>query len=171
VKGQQPSAQIADKRKERLVKGYPQGSCCGPDVWNIQYNSLLNLEFGKRTKTIAFADDLLIAVRAETVREGENVANIEIIIISNWTKENKIAFNEQKSKVMVVARNKRRENKDISIYLNNKPLEQVNNIKTLGIIIDSKLNFRVHITHTSRKCTTLIHALTKSAKLSWGLKH
>ena len=72
---------------------------------------------------------------------------------------------------MVVTRRKRKESTDVSIYLNNKPLEQVNNIKYLGIIIDSKLNFREHIIQTSRKCTTLIHVLPKSAKLSWGLKH
>ena len=72
---------------------------------------------------------------------------------------------------MVVTRKKRRENTDVSLYLNNKPLEQVSNIKYLGIIIDSKLNFREHITHTSRKCSTLIHTLAKSIKLSWGLKH
>jgi hypothetical protein len=38
-------------------------------------------------------------------------------------------------------------------------------------IIDSKLNFRQHIIHTSRKCSTLIHTPAKSAKVSWGLKH
>ena len=38
------------------------------------------------------------------------------------------------------------------------------------IILDSKLNFREHIIHTSRKCSTLIHTLAKSAKLNWGLK-
>jgi len=72
---------------------------------------------------------------------------------------------------MVVTRRKRREKKtEVYIYLNNKPLEQVNNIKYLGIILDSKLNFREHIIHTSRKCSTLIHTLAKSAKLNWGLK-
>jgi hypothetical protein len=54
--------------------------------------------------------------------------------------------------------------------LNNKPLDQVNNIKYLGIIIDSKQNFRDHLIYTSMKCTKIIHALAKSAKLSWGLK-
>jgi hypothetical protein len=49
----------------------------------------------------------------------------------------------------VVTSRKRRENIDVSVYLNNKPLEQVNNIKYLGIIIDSELNFREHIIHTS----------------------
>jgi hypothetical protein len=71
----------------------------------------------------------------------------------------------------VVTRKKRRENKNVSIYLNNKPVQQVNNIKYLGIIIDSKLNFRDHVIHTSRKCTALLHALAKSAKQSWGIKH
>jgi hypothetical protein len=53
----------------------------------------------------------------------------------------------------------------------NKPLEQVQKIKYLGIIIDSKLNFRQHIMHISSKCTILIHALSKSAKQCWGQSH
>jgi hypothetical protein len=30
-----------------VSRGCPQGSCCRPGFWNMQYNSLLNLEFGK----------------------------------------------------------------------------------------------------------------------------
>jgi hypothetical protein len=49
---------------EREVnKECPQGSYCGQCFWNIKYNSLLNLEFRKKTKAVAFADDLLIALR------------------------------------------------------------------------------------------------------------
>ena len=76
--------------EKEVSKGCPQGSCCGPGFWNIQYNSLLNIEYGKHTKAIAFADDLLIAVKAETVREAENHANIEIRKITNWAKQNYI---------------------------------------------------------------------------------
>jgi len=72
---------------------------------------------------------------------------------------------------MVVTRKKRRENKEVSIRLNNKPLGQVNNIKYLGIILDSKLNFREHFMHITGKRNKLIHALAKSANLSWGLNH
>jgi hypothetical protein len=43
--------------EREVTEGCPQDSCCGPAFWNIQYNSLLNLEFGKRTKAIAYADD------------------------------------------------------------------------------------------------------------------
>jgi hypothetical protein len=93
----------------------PQGSCCGPGFWNIQFHSLLNLDFGKQTKAIAFADDLLITVRAKTVREVENFANIEISKISNWAKDNKITFKEQKSKAMVLQGGK--EEKHRCIYI------------------------------------------------------
>ena len=103
------------------------------------------MEFRKQTKAIAFADDLLISVKAEGIREAVNITNIEMSKISNWAHNNKINFNEQKSKVMVISRRKRKENKDISVYMNKKPLEQVQKIKYLGIIIDSKLKFREHI--------------------------
>jgi hypothetical protein len=76
------------QNEREVSNGFRQGSCCGPGFWTIHYNSLLNLEFGKRTKAIAFADDLLIAVRVETVREAENFAKIEIHKISNWAKYN-----------------------------------------------------------------------------------
>jgi len=49
---------------------------------------------------------------------------------------------------MMISRRKRRENKDVFIYLNNKLLEQVNTTKYPGIIIDSKLKFRDHLIYT-----------------------
>ena len=38
--------------EREVSKGCPQGSCCGPGFLNIQYNSLLNLEFRKQIKAI-----------------------------------------------------------------------------------------------------------------------
>jgi len=61
-----------------VTKGLPQGSCCGPGLWNLKYNSLLNLNYMNRTKAIAFADDLIIVTREKTVREAENTANIQL---------------------------------------------------------------------------------------------
>ena len=122
-------------------------------------------------KAIAFADDLLIAVKAESISEEENITNIAMNKVLTWAKNNKLNFNEQKSKVVVISRRKRKENKGISVYMNNKTLEQVQRIKYLGLIIDSKLNFRDHIIHISRKCNKIIYALSNSAKQSWGLSH
>ena len=161
----------SDRMERKVSKGCPQGSCCSSGFWNIQYNSLLNLKFTRRTKAIASADDLILAMRGETVSEAENFSNLELSKITAWSKSNKIRFNEERSKVMLISRRKRKEAKEIKVHLNNKPLEQVTTMKYLGIIIDNKFKFSEHISYAAESCTKLIHSLSKSAKVSWGLKH
>ena len=77
----QRSAALAmnNLRIEKPVsRGSPQGSCVGPGLWNLQFNSLLQLKFMARTKVVAYADDLLIAVRGDSIRAVENYANAEM---------------------------------------------------------------------------------------------
>jgi len=44
-------------------------------------------------------------------------------------------------------------------------------MKYLGIIIDDKFKFSQNISYAAEKCKKLINRLSKSAKVSWGLKH
>jgi hypothetical protein len=90
--------------------------------------------------------------------------------IDKWSRRNKIQFKHKKSKVMLVTR-KRREDKDITIYLHFQPLEQVKQMKYLGIILDHKFKFQEHITYVAERCTKIINNLSRAAKLSWGLKN
>jgi hypothetical protein len=75
-------------------------------------------------------------------------------------------FNE--SKAMLITRKR---SCDINIYLNNRRLEQVTEIKYLGIYFENRLKFYKHIEHTAQKSRTLIYTLSKTAKLNWGLGH
>jgi hypothetical protein len=73
---------------------------------------------------------------------------------------------------MLMTRRKRKERKKGlgSIFKQQTPqTSQI--IKYLGVIIDNKLTFREHITHVTEKCRKIIFALSKSAKLTWGLCH
>ena len=85
--------------KREVSKGCPQGSSCGPGLWNIQYNSLLNLEFRKQTKAITFADDLLIAVKAESINEAENITNIEMNKVLTWAKKTNLPLMNRNQKL------------------------------------------------------------------------
>jgi len=67
--------------------------------------------------------------------------------ITACSRNNKINFNEDKSKVMIISRRKRKENKEIYIYLNNKPLRQVSTMNYLRIVIDNKFKFSEHINY------------------------
>jgi len=66
----------------------------------------LNLELTSRSKAIAFADDLIILIRGETVAEAENYRNLELRNLQEWAQNNKMKFNENKSKVMLMSRRK-----------------------------------------------------------------
>jgi hypothetical protein len=64
------SLQTKNVRIEAVsTRACPQGSCSGPGLWNIQYNSLLNLNYMTRTKTIAFADDLILITRGKSEKQ------------------------------------------------------------------------------------------------------
>jgi len=93
-----------------VSEGLPQGSCLGPGMWNIFYNSLLKIKFTNSTKVIAFADVLLLLTGGETVSKIENTVKLELTIISTWARENEVGFNEKKSKEMLMTW--RKENKE-----------------------------------------------------------
>jgi len=156
-------------KEKSIMKSCPQGSCCSPGLWNIQFN-LLKLQYSKHIKVVAFADDILIMIKAESVGVAENNTNIEMDKISTWAKDNKIRFNEEKSKGMLMTRRKRKEQKEVAVYLN-RIIPQVKRLKYLGIIFDCKLTVKEHINYTAEKCTKLIFSLSKSAKFNWGLSH
>lgn len=157
--------------EKEVSRGCPQGSCSGPGYWNIQYNSLLNLAYKDKTKVVAFADDLILAIRADSIRALENYSNGELSKITVWSKANKTKFNEEKSKVMLISRRKRKESRALNVYLNNKKLKQVTTLKYLGIIMDHKFTFKEHIAYVTDRCVKLIHGLSRAAKVTWGIKH
>jgi hypothetical protein len=125
----------------------------------------------KNTKVIAYADDLMILTKGKTQVELENYANMGTQKVATWARDNKIIFNDQKSKLMILTRRKPKKKRDFKIYLNNKKLQQEDTIKYLAIIIDRRFNFNEHIDYITGKCMKLIHALSKSAKINWGLRH
>lgn len=73
------------------------------------------------------------------MEEAEMYANTDVKKIGDWSEQNKIQFNEVKSKVLLVTRKIREQL--VFTYLNNKTLEQVQEIKYLGIILYLTVNY------------------------------
>ena len=105
------------KKEKPVTMGCPQVSCSGSGFWNILYNSLLNLNFTHRTRVFAFADDLMVLTRGK-------YANQDLKKMENWAKENKMYFNENKSRVLLVTTKTSGDNRTLNIYLNNKRPEK-----------------------------------------------
>ena len=106
--------------ERRVTKGCPQCSCCGPGFWNLLYSSLLKMEITSHSKAIAFADDLVILTKGESIVVAENYMNLDLRKKFEWAHNKKLKFNEHKSKVMLMSRRKIKEKREIEIYLNKK---------------------------------------------------
>jgi len=78
--------------KTEVGRGAQEVSCCDPGFWNNLYNSLLNLTFTRRTKAVAFADDLILVIRGKTVSEAETITYLEMSKITAWAKSKEINF-------------------------------------------------------------------------------
>ena len=103
--------------------------------------------------------------------DAENYANQDLKKTENWARENKTHFNEYKSKVLLVTTKTSGDNRTLNIYLNNKCLEQVFELKYFGIYFDSRFSFDRHVDYITGKCTPIINMSAKSAKLKWGMGH
>jgi hypothetical protein len=154
--------------QKEIRKECPHGSASGPGFWKLLYISLLNLKHTKNNKVIAYADDLLILVNGKTQVKVEKYANIETQKVAQWARNNKMSFNDQKSKITIITRQKHKNRRDFKIYLNNKKIKQEGTLKYLGITIDRRFIFNQHIDNVTGKFIKIIHALSKSAKINWG---
>jgi len=112
---------------------------------------------------------IAIITEGNTPSEAEVFANSDLAKMEKRAKGNKMEFNETKSKAMLISR--KRKNENTNIYLNNRRLEVMKEMKYLGIYFDSRLTFDKHIQNTDDNSTKLIHMLGRSAKLQWGLGH
>ena len=82
-----------------MFRGYPQGSYLGSGMWNIFYNTHLNIKSTAITTIIALADDLLLLIKRETVSDIENFANLVLIEISKWARERRFDSTKRSRKV------------------------------------------------------------------------
>jgi len=57
---------------------------------------------------------------------------------------------------------------DIHLFLNNQPVKIDNKAKFLGLVFDSKLNWRDHITYLEEKCKERLQLMRAVAGNTWG---
>ena len=140
-----------------ITIGVPQGSTLGPLFFllyiNDMENCLTNMDI------IHFADDSTLHTKFRRGSSLTNTVNNELNSINNWLLSNKLCLNVEKTKYMIFyLKNKP---SDLHISIANASIGRTEVHKFLGVHIDEKLTFGIHISKLCAKISRGIGILRK----------
>ena len=127
----------------------PQNSVLGPLLFLLYINDLPNVS--EKLTFFLFADDTNIYFESKNLHDLENVINMELKQLSLWLKVNRLALNITKTNFLIFHSTQRNLNHNVTLKLDKKAINQKDNIKYLGVIIDCNLNWKQHILTVSKK--------------------
>ena len=140
---------------ENVSTGVPQGSVLGPLLFLIYINDLPD---STSLDTTLFADDTSIMTSGKN--SGKKLRT-EFDIVYNYLCCNKLSLNTDKTVLL----NFSKKNGEIGLDIKGECIKMVDCTKYLGIYIDSKLDFKMHIEHVIKKLSKLCGVIYRSRKL------
>lgn len=123
--------------------GVPQGSVLGPLLFLIYINDIFNIPDLLAIPRL-FADDTNIFVSGKNFSDLFKLGNNVIRKIHAWMSANKLCLNQDKT-CFIIFNNPSLTANSMQLLLNGAVLTQVNSIKFLGITLDDKLNWKIHL--------------------------
>ena len=155
-------------QKEKILCRVPQGSVLGPLLFLIYINDIYNAS--DKLAFYLFADDTNLLFADRNLKSLETVVNMELMNVSDWLASNKLSLNVKKTNFVIFHPSQKRlkYKVNLKIYDNNRKhficLERKDYVKYLGVLIDSNLTWKHHISHIASK-------ISKSVGIICRLRH
>ena len=124
--------------------GVPQGSILGSLLFLIYVNDLPNV---LKSKCKLFADDTSLFSVVHDISTSASDINNDLTLISNWAFQWKMSFNPDPSKQAqeIIFSRKKMKSSHTSVYFNNIPVSLTSVHKHLGMLLDDKLSYEIHL--------------------------
>ena len=130
---------------KKVTCGVPQGSVLGPLLFLIYINDM-SLMFPD-AKVYQYADDTVISISADTQQNASVQMDLELKNLEHWCNMNKLTINTKKTKIMYFCTTNKitQLTPDCNNFLYGTLLHKVDSYKYLGVILDTTLNFKLHV--------------------------
>jgi hypothetical protein len=149
---------------KQLNIGVPQGTILGPILFLIYVNDLPNAVTNNAQINI-FADDVVVYSNHDSLKTlNENLQNT-MNNVFDWYETNRLSLSLEKCKSMVINNNLTHKLDNFSLELGDTKLDQVSQMKYLGVTIDDELNWQGHLKNIAMKINATNARLRRLRKI------
>ena len=141
----------------QITAGVAQGSILGPDLWNAQYNSLLEMEMPDGVELVGYADDVAVLIEARNSNLAQFKLNQTMRRVQTWMSNHGLQLAMAKTEIVMLT--KRRIPTMITMAVGEETIATKSAVKYLGILLDRKLSFWPQIKAATTKAERVTAAL------------
>ena len=117
-----------------------------------------------------FADDCALIITGKDIAKMKEQMQRALHKCEAWAKSQGLVFAPGKSEAIIFTRKYMKTRlSPRRLKLNGKCIDYVDVVRYLGVLLDSKLSFRPHLSNKVEKCTTLLNLLNSSMGRFWGI--
>ena len=139
----------------------------GEPVWSVDHQTVNINDLSsvcKHTFPIIFADDTNLFLSGKNGSSLSQTMTSELAQISDWLKANKLSLNIKKTHIMLFSGGKRPPT-DLNIEIDNQKISPVFKTKLFwGVVVDSNLSWKEHISYITGKLLGVFGVITKARK-------
>ena len=146
--------------------GFPQGGVCSARFWLIAFNQAIKIINSTFVEGIGYADDCCVLIggtdQCHMVAQAQRVINKLI----QWGSTCGLRFNHSKTVVVLFTRTNKIFRRHIRIDGNNIPYSS--EVKYLGLTLDSKLKWNLHIKEKALACKRFLFMVARITRDAYG---
>lgn len=151
-----------------VSRGLAQGGVCSPLMWSMVLDELLIELTDMGYFVVAYADDLVVVVQGLVISVLYELMQKALDKITRWCGKRKLGINPAKAKLMLFT-NKRKPSDLPQIVLEGQELELCQSFKYLGVHLDGKLTWKIHVDAVVRRATAAFWTMRACFGKTWGL--
>lgn len=144
---------------KQVTSGAAQGSILGPDLWNINYDAILDVEMPDDTHLVAFADDIAVVITARNTSEAQIKLNVAMRYTQAWLESRGLKLAAEKTELLFLTN--RHIELQFEMQVSSSTIFTQKAANYLGVRLDCKLKYWAQIKHAATKAGKATASLSR----------